>query len=565
MFKHALPLAAFATLLFYSAFFAFYTPVFDTNDDIGMMMLTAGPWEHSPPAATLCMSNIIIGVVLSSLYSLMPDFSWYTWYLIGTIYASHVAIFYSLLKLRPQATTFLLWVVIFIFTMKYLLILQFTIACGFAATAGYLLLYARGNDRGAGIAGVALLILSSIIRFKMFIVVTALHLVTVITIWMFSKKPFPISATKPVVIAITIAIALYGADAAYYKLDPAWATYSEHNSLRVHFVDYIPGSMSGDQLRQALIAAGWSRNDYMMISEWFFMGDTFSADKLKAFLDTLPTIKSNIDFDKTVKSLWIIFSHQYSPYFLIAVLGLALIAGARLNSFITLSLTALALVAIFSVFIFAFKDPPTRVTWPLLGYLLIASIIIPLAQKTEARPDSGEKRVNFINFSRATKTIGWVIMIAYSCFLFPQYIKMHAESSARHKHNNEALVRLVNDMERLSAGPHISWGPGFPYEWANPFDGYATLKRANIIQLNLWQRSPLMADSMERLGISDIYRHIAENGTYVWVQMVPDGRSTSYYPLLFVRFMQEHYGLRIRTETIGLTNRYGVFRFKISN
>ncbi len=101
-------------------------PVLETNDDVMLNSIVSGALNNSPSEFIL-FSNIFIGRILKSFYTVLPTVNWYFWYLEIALFLGYFAIQYSFFRLKRQ-----MWVKIInhflILTLlaHTFLILQFT-------------------------------------------------------------------------------------------------------------------------------------------------------------------------------------------------------------------------------------------------------------------------------------------------------------------------------------------------------------------------------------------------------------------------------------------------------
>ena len=85
--------AVLANLLLFGVIYLFFTPHFQENDDVGMLLEAAGKLIAAEPTPYLLFTHIIIGYILKTLYSISPQTAWYGYYLVFCLFITHVGIF----------------------------------------------------------------------------------------------------------------------------------------------------------------------------------------------------------------------------------------------------------------------------------------------------------------------------------------------------------------------------------------------------------------------------------------------------------------------------------------
>src|ERR1035437_8469170 len=135
-----LGLAVLLNAFLFSLFFAFATPCYETNDDLGMQMIASG-FYTGQPSEYLVFTNILIGWPLRTLYGLWPGWNWYFAYLVAVHYAALTAIAFVVLSRRRGWLFALFYGGFFLLAeTRILLELQFTTTAFLAGTAAVLLL-----------------------------------------------------------------------------------------------------------------------------------------------------------------------------------------------------------------------------------------------------------------------------------------------------------------------------------------------------------------------------------------------------------------------------------------
>lgn len=332
----ALLWAAVANLILMGGILTFATPVYDTNDDLTMQMISSGFYTGHPDGH-LVFTNVLIGWVLQFLYETWAGCNWYLYYLLAVHYAAFTAIAFLVVSRRGGWWSALLYAGFFLIVEIHILLhLQFTTTAFLAGTAGLLLLV-DGLQPGHQahwakvIAGFVFAALMCLIREPV-----ALLLAVIACPFLLERSGLNNwwRLLGMVLAFAGIFFVLHGINRRIYQHDPAWAEFSEYNRMRgeIHVTPlekYIP---------QAAPAVGWSENDGWMFSKFYFSEPEVYAgvsklrlflDKLKMLAQTEPTSPHN--FPASALFLPAVFQDDARFLMILAMLNgvwLLLVAGA---------------------------------------------------------------------------------------------------------------------------------------------------------------------------------------------------------------------------------------------
>ena len=278
-------------IFLFGTFFLFFTPRFESNDDISMMEIASGNF-HGGPNEFLIFINIIIGNLMKYLYTVMPLYNWYVILLYMIQFIAMVIVFYIFLKHSSTAYNYLLYIAFFIIMlMPFIALLQFTTTAFLAGSSGMLLLITLSegsNTKRSWVllgVGILMVLLSGLLRINVFYLV--LLLFAPLTIAMIIKTRNIIKIV-PLVIAVAL---FFGAmiynNLSYYNEDPEWQYYYQYSKLRAQLTDY-PYYAWDENTSKIYEDVGWSENDVAMFRSWSF------ADQEKFSLEDLSYIVANI-------------------------------------------------------------------------------------------------------------------------------------------------------------------------------------------------------------------------------------------------------------------------------
>jgi hypothetical protein len=120
-------LTLIATGVLFALVLTLFTPQYNTRDDIGMMLLSSGRVIALEPTEYLMFTNIVLGLLLKTLYASLPEISWYAWYLIAALFCAHWALLWVVLKRHQSWLGLLLFALYFWMLGAFMLLnLQFT-------------------------------------------------------------------------------------------------------------------------------------------------------------------------------------------------------------------------------------------------------------------------------------------------------------------------------------------------------------------------------------------------------------------------------------------------------
>jgi hypothetical protein len=259
----------------------------DANDDEHMAMIAQGYGLAAAPSAGLVYSNVVWGWLVMQLGSPF-GIPGYTLGAYAVMLASAAAIGWVMLKRdTPGLLAAALLLVMFI---RPLLEPQFSVTAGYAAAAGVALLMTCGRSPRWSTAalGALLLVLGGLIRLEesLFVcLVSAPFLLHAL----YQGRRLP--ASRMMLAGLLAAVAVLGGCRlldGQYRSGSEWQRFDTMNALRKPFTDYGLSSYFAHQ-EQRMAAAGLSRNDMALVTEWFFLDDKVYNDQtLGALLRGIP-------------------------------------------------------------------------------------------------------------------------------------------------------------------------------------------------------------------------------------------------------------------------------------
>ncbi len=275
-------LSLLLSLLFISALALMWGINFAGNDETGLMKTARinSKWEFS---------NDAVRVVLTFLYRVFPNVSWYAVWMLLVLFACIAAILYCLLEAsdcRPAAA-------VPICVSALAVLSYFTISVSFtvnsalcAVAASMLILRSKGRPLRIGVSAVFLLF-SSLIRFSAFEAVLPFFCLALL----YDRCPFKSKKDVRTILSmaalILVCFALNKLDTSYtYREQHEHPEYQEDFELGMKlriFQDYP--HLTYDEAPELYQSVHWDRELYDMVELWYFMDERITSDALTTVME----------------------------------------------------------------------------------------------------------------------------------------------------------------------------------------------------------------------------------------------------------------------------------------
>lgn len=243
-----------------------FVPIsFAGNDDTAMNAIASGAMTGKP-SEFLLFSNIIIGHILSFLFSTTTNINWYTWYLITTFALGYASIQYFFFKYTTGILEkVVVHLIILMFLYPSLLGIQFTKIAAISLAGGFILIFSssKGKEYLYITLGIILVIMGTLIRkevFYMYLLLTAPFLFAYLVN---KNKKFGFS-----VIALIIAFSAIAYDYHQYSNNQAFEKYRVFNTLRSSITSDDNPSFTFEANKSILNDVGWNFVDYNVASNF---------------------------------------------------------------------------------------------------------------------------------------------------------------------------------------------------------------------------------------------------------------------------------------------------------
>lgn len=514
------------TSVLFLAFFSFFTPRFMVNDDVKMMMIVSG-FLTGTPDEHMIFTNVIIGKTLKHLYSVSPDFNWYSSYLLATYYISTIFLLYSLLSLKSSKYRVFLFVIGFIISEFYMLLYPtFTTASATAALAGIFLLLTCSINRQSTasiISGIFLLVLSGMIRPDSLYMLLVLALPLILWIsW--EKKSLKLIFFLGIAILIVFTTTLF--NKFYYQQDKHWAYHFNHTKIQLH---QDPKFIYTDQTKPLFDKIDWSKIDYLMFKNWFLEDiEIYSNDKLLALTNGFPfRIYPSEYIDHFLR---VFFNLKYYLICNSILFGLCWILIPKSNrKYVFFSLVSSSFTIIY--ILLTYYLPPQGFV-PIV--FLISFTSIYFATDETLKSANYLKSLNFAGKIFSNKKAITSIFIIISCFWLWQL----QNKSMKNKINQDSLTQLIKAISPQKDNLYLLWWPAFPYEYISPYSNLRELDHFKIYPLGYFAHSPISHSIFKKYNIDNLFKAIYQKDNILLMS------SFSNLSLLQA-FIKEHYDAEI--------------------
>ncbi len=242
--KQWLALAAIVlNLLLFLIAFAWYPPVWATNDDYRMSVILSGAYLGEPSADAVFL-QYPLGVLLSWLYGLFPTLPIYGIYTELALFISCCVICYAILDVAQRngrlSVGLLLYLVLYLVVLKkYTIMPQFTLTSTYMGIAAAVLVWRmpQSTSKAASVVCASLLSLFAFLtRAKAFYLLMPVIGVIIIGWWLTNKR---ICCRHVLYVMVTGTIILVSlAVNTVYWTQPDYAVYKEFNTARSRVYDY---------------------------------------------------------------------------------------------------------------------------------------------------------------------------------------------------------------------------------------------------------------------------------------------------------------------------------------
>ena len=325
--------------IFFSLLAYIYPPVFETNDDRTMRQIISGMYGDEYSAYSIFM-GYPLSFVLSKLYILIPNVSWYGLFFCACIIVSLWIVLSSILidlKKEKDIRTWksvLIAIVILIIYINCFIVQQFTVIAAILSGTAIFKYLKRDSYIGIGI----LCFLAYEVRKDVFLM--AIPFFLIVALWNdYGNKKNVKGLLKGILPIMTVVIGItivgMGADKVAYSSD-SWKEYQEYNSVRSDLYDnyYFWGNK---EYEKKCKQSGISDRDYYVTNTYSLLLDSdVTTEKISLIRNAVAENKRDNFIIKSVKVIYYLIRNcfiNYWKYTLFMIfLDIILLIGLRRES-----------------------------------------------------------------------------------------------------------------------------------------------------------------------------------------------------------------------------------------
>ncbi len=448
-------------LILLVCFFIFY-PVFETNDDNGLIAIASG--IRGVREAHIVHTNILVGKLITSLYAVAPAIQWWSVLQLLLLFISFFFVTYIFIRSDTGiARVLFVTAVTSFFAYEGYVRIQYTKSAGIYSAAGLMLVFygllQEKPEKKFIIPGMLLALAGSFYRTQQFACIVAIFASMVVYLIMRCVQDFE-KPKKRIITALAVgAILLLAAggfrvyDRSQYK-DPDWAAYLEFDKYRTEVLDYrIPDY---DEHKEEYNAIGIDETAYKLMKSWTFQDpEKFTAETFKKISDLNEKRTIDAAFAKKFLKRFAKGLRDEAVFLCFAVIAIGwLLTGRRkARNWVCLIIMALAILAMNAYLYYAGRFMIRRVD---VGIWFAASLIMmyqcfadkPVKDKAEAVGGSAKGGV----LKNAVLVVLCLAIIAVFAFEMPWrsgFRSVVEEKAAAAEVERSAIEKIGGDKDHL--------------------------------------------------------------------------------------------------------------------
>ena len=217
--------------------------MFETNDDVFMKMILSGEYTGTPSPYVIHM-NIIVGLIISSLYRIIPIIPFYSLFFILVLFFSFFYILFITIK-HFDNKKIIPWIVVCFCVLfvtifsGFLIEMQFTLVASIAGACGlYGLYFINLSDKKIILKSIPIILLFAIsfsIRESVLLMLIPFVVVIIVKYWRDRRAIINLISLLGVITCLIIA--LFIIDKVAYNRSEDWSDFKKYNSNRANIVD----------------------------------------------------------------------------------------------------------------------------------------------------------------------------------------------------------------------------------------------------------------------------------------------------------------------------------------
>lgn len=503
-------------LLFNTVLIVLFTLIlpfyFETNDDTAMLGIASGSSIGGVPDAHLIFINYLYGLILATLYTLLPAIEWYTVLFVLIHIIANSIISWKIVNHRtPFIRRISYLFLLYIFEVRNLYNLQFTTTAAICALSGILLLISEKKYQQ--IIGVILFTLAFAIRFEAVILVLAICSPLIIYKLLEQLKARSFSFIFIAAAVIVFPVIIKAIDHNIYNNDPNWVTYQEYNSYRSSIND----NPNAEKIKE--LPSSVTESDYQLFLMFFPDAQVFDNETVKEISSKLNKIEAGDKISNIPQNI--------SPYrkYLIVLLVIIILKLVVVNNKSKIILLSSVLISVLSMcFVSLDGILKGRV---FIIFLISLSWILFITEDT---------------YGSKTKHIIKYIILIFFCYFVGRFTKLTIKDSymgAKYNKSVAAVQQYIFDSVDMKGQYIVDFYGSIKTEVFSPYNISETYRNSKPIGLGWMTNIPFYK------GKLDSYLDIVDkNAIYVSKKLLPEA-----FPYI-KESVKAHYNIDIRYEII---------------
>jgi hypothetical protein len=396
--------------------------IYGVNDDVIIQNWLSGLYTGSPEfmirgSAT---PKMLFGVVVSNLYSLLPQFNWFSIILLGLTLASWYLV--GIISIKTKN----LIVIISYAIIAFLHLLWFIPSPTYTASAVILsfssIIYIARSIKNQEFSKVIfipffLYAFTYLVRPESFLLGSIIAGTFLIFALLSTKREFRNTIRRTYVGAI-FCLLIVGGDYAYeryfYLENKDWATYKRWETARYKIQANAPEKAVSDNPSKY----GWTQAEVELFKSYNYIdASNFTVNKFEKLIEETQTVTVDLNVDFLKKSHQKIFDSDINWEWkgFIALISLfygifLLLSFPRVRNYLLLTTSSYAILYFIMLYVAGFLRQPERVQVSVIFLAILISFV-------SFAFSSGETRLNFLN---PTVVLGGLLLILVSFNTFSQ-------------------------------------------------------------------------------------------------------------------------------------------------
>jgi hypothetical protein len=518
-----------------------------TNDDVNMRFIAEMIISDTSMSAYLFYQNILVGLALKALYNVAPHWPWYDINVLGgALFGGLLCIFGMLRLCRFWAERLVVCAAAIFMIVPMFQAVQFSasamlLAAGAVTVFCVILFDDVGKVLTRWLVGTAFIafIWGGLIRFEaaMLVVLTAAPLAAFG--WRrLGRRHIGVLAVCAASIALCLGAAAY--NAYYYSSSPGWEAFQQRKGVIARTTDWLSlDASSGQQVDAALKAAGWTPNDYELLSGWMASNkELFSEERMKRFAALAPRMSAM----RVIRGIYLEFANLPTEVWLLACLPfIVALAIGTFQGFVVAATSPIWLLAMTVVTALVFKVSFGHIIWPVFAStLLVANAVILAMPRRSTRTAYARTEQMIVRMAAVAGLVwlsGWQVTRVAAAGLADERFRTGPLA-----HDLAVWPLKENDLV-------VVWNNNFPFElWPRPFGKIEPTAR-QFLHTTGTVHSPLAEGLYRQWGTSDIAWAMCHVPGVLRVEDKRRGYAGIHERQL-ATYMKEHHGETVRADEV---------------